>query len=330
MTINQNSNQQPTTQSTQKMGKLVLLPIDAITSQEQVRKTFLNIDELAASILKEGLQMPITVTAPNANGQHTIIQGERRWRACKHAGLTHIQAIIKEEPQSEIQRIIAQLTENIQREDMSCEEIGQAIAELRKAGLSIKQISNALGKSDQWASVYHAVAYLPEYIQDLKGNLAINDPYVLRPLKNMYEEDAVITKELVETALKKKMNFTRSAVNELQKQLSKRLTLQKAMEQNEEPTTATEELIKNIKKKFDQASEALPNNCKPSNNVRVYCWVRPHGFKENVLGMIATNMVTKDPEFACVWIEGKIHVVPAGEIVIAGVKDSADEIDDLH
>ena len=113
MTFNQNSNQQPTSQSTAKMGKLVLLPIDAITSQEQVRKTFLNIDELAASILKEGLQMPITVTAPNANGQHTIIQGERRWRACKHAGLTHIQAIIKEEPQSEIQRIIAQLTENI-------------------------------------------------------------------------------------------------------------------------------------------------------------------------------------------------------------------------
>ena len=95
MTINQNSNQQPTSQSTEKMGKLVLLPIDVITSQDQVRKTFLNIDELAASILKEGLQMPITVSAPNENGQHTIIQGERRWRACKQAGLPTSKRLLK-------------------------------------------------------------------------------------------------------------------------------------------------------------------------------------------------------------------------------------------
>ena len=73
-------------------GELKRIPIRKIVSKEQVRKQFQNIEELAQSILMEGLHTPITVEQESED-RYVIIQGERRWRACLHAGLTEIDAL---------------------------------------------------------------------------------------------------------------------------------------------------------------------------------------------------------------------------------------------
>ena len=51
--------------------------------------------ELAESIKTHGLIQPIVVR-PVSTGAYQIVAGERRWRACRMAGLTEVPVIIKE------------------------------------------------------------------------------------------------------------------------------------------------------------------------------------------------------------------------------------------
>lgn len=50
---------------------------------------------LAGSIRKKGLIHPVVVQAADASGRHTLIVGERRWRAAMLAGETAIPALIR-------------------------------------------------------------------------------------------------------------------------------------------------------------------------------------------------------------------------------------------
>ena len=80
--------------------------------------------ELSESIRQHGIMQPIVIRPLLANedktdGQvtHEIIAGERRWRAAKMAGETHIPAI--ERVLSDELAIALALIENIQREDLT-------------------------------------------------------------------------------------------------------------------------------------------------------------------------------------------------------------------
>ena len=75
--------------------QLCWLALDSITpNREQPRRTLddFSLMELAASIRENGLLQPITVR-PLAAG-YELIMGERRYRACKLLGHTHIEAFI--------------------------------------------------------------------------------------------------------------------------------------------------------------------------------------------------------------------------------------------
>lgn len=86
-------------------------------NREQPRKNFNEdaIQELAESIKKVGLLQPLTVQ--DRKDHYEIIAGERRWRACKLAGLKEIPVVIKNLTEQEIVEI--SLIENIQREDLN-------------------------------------------------------------------------------------------------------------------------------------------------------------------------------------------------------------------
>ena len=66
-------------------------------NKNQPRKQFDEeaLEELAESIKKYGLIQPIIVT--KKDGYYQIVAGERRWRASKKAGMTTIQAIVRED-----------------------------------------------------------------------------------------------------------------------------------------------------------------------------------------------------------------------------------------
>ena len=72
-------------QGTDKFKNLKLTEIEP--NKEQARKVFDQeaLEELAESIKTYGLIQPIVVA--KKDGYYSIIAGERRWRACKLAGL---------------------------------------------------------------------------------------------------------------------------------------------------------------------------------------------------------------------------------------------------
>jgi ParB family chromosome partitioning protein len=79
----------------------------------QPRKVFdeAALNELAASISKHGVIMPIIVN--KSGDRYMIIAGERRFRASKIAGLTKVPVIVKTYNERQIKEI--SLIENLQR-----------------------------------------------------------------------------------------------------------------------------------------------------------------------------------------------------------------------
>lgn len=128
-----------------KISKLTISLVDP--KSDQPRKTFdkESLEELAASILENGLLQPILVRE-YANGRYQIIAGERRFRASKIAGLTEIPAIILDKDDKKVAEIA--LIENIQREDLNPIEEAMAFKALAdEYDLTQEELSAKVGKS---------------------------------------------------------------------------------------------------------------------------------------------------------------------------------------
>ena len=101
--------------------------------------------ELADSIQKHGLIQPIVVR-PLTNGTYSIVAGERRWRACRMAGLSSVPVIIRELDDQEYMEIA--LIENLQREDLNAvEEALGYRALIDNHHLTLEQVAESVGKS---------------------------------------------------------------------------------------------------------------------------------------------------------------------------------------
>ena len=115
-------------------------------NRDQPRKRFDEeaLEELSESIKKYGLIQPIVVT--KKDGYYQIIAGERRWRASKKAGLTTIQAIVREDDEKKNKEIA--LIENIQREDLNAVEkaVGMKLL-MEEYDLTQAQLAEIVGKS---------------------------------------------------------------------------------------------------------------------------------------------------------------------------------------
>ena len=114
-------------------------------NREQPRKNFNQeaLEELAESIKEYGLIQPIVVT--EKDGYYCIIAGERRWRACKLAGLEEIPAIVREDDERKNKEIA--LIENIQREDLNPFEKALGIKNLMESyNLTQEEVAKKLGK----------------------------------------------------------------------------------------------------------------------------------------------------------------------------------------
>lgn len=163
------------------------ISLDLIDSQAQPRTVFEKIDELAESLKEIGQQQPIVVTETD-NGRYLIEQGERRFRAAKLAGFTHIYCVIVKDDGDENQRIIRQLTENIQRDDMKLFELTKSVATLIDNGMTVRELAKQLGKKESYISTLKAVAVLPKDLEPLVTSRAIQDAPSLRKLKKLYEK----------------------------------------------------------------------------------------------------------------------------------------------
>lgn len=126
---------------------IVEIPLDQIRFNPfQPRKIFQQkaLEELAASIAEHGVIQPV-ICARSGDGYRLVV-GERRCRASRMAGLTHVPVIIEEMTESKLLQVA--LIENLQREDLDPIETALAYSHLlREHNLTQEELAQKVGKS---------------------------------------------------------------------------------------------------------------------------------------------------------------------------------------
>lgn len=144
-----------------------LLALDAIVpnaAQPRVRFDRDALDELAASIRAVGVLQPVAVLPADDDGSHVLINGERRWRAARIAGLEQIPAVIRRVDDRQL--LTEALIENIQREDLTPLEEGAAYQSLlEEYGMTHEEVAERVGKSRSTVSNTIRLLALPAKIQ---------------------------------------------------------------------------------------------------------------------------------------------------------------------
>ncbi|MGK5445915.1 ParB/RepB/Spo0J family partition protein [Streptomyces radiopugnans] len=124
------------------------VPVDAITpNPRQPREVFDEdaLAELVTSIQEVGLLQPVVVrqTGPE---QYELIMGERRWRACREAGLERIPAIIRATEDEKL--LLDALLENLHRAQLNPLEEAAAYDQLLKDfNCTHDQLADRIGRS---------------------------------------------------------------------------------------------------------------------------------------------------------------------------------------
>ena len=135
----------------------------------QPRRRFdkLALDELAASIRKNGIVQPILLRPhPDYKSRFQLVAGERRWRAAQLAKTHEVPAIIRDLNTAECYEIA--LVENIQRIDLSVIEEAQGYQKLLDTNrYTQEQLSAIIGKSRSHIANILRLLLLPEPVQTL-------------------------------------------------------------------------------------------------------------------------------------------------------------------
>lgn len=133
---------------TEDSNSSVMLKISEIEpNRSQPRRDFNenSLSDLAQSISQHGLLQPLLVR-PLPIGGYQIVAGERRYRACRMAGLTEVPVTIRELSDTETMELA--LIENLQREDLSpIEEALGYKALIDEHGFSQEEVATSVGKS---------------------------------------------------------------------------------------------------------------------------------------------------------------------------------------
>jgi ParB/RepB/Spo0J family partition protein len=129
------------------------ISINRILPPDNVRDDYGDIEQLARSIERDGLLQPIKVSPKGGN--YRIVYGHRRAFAYRMLAdedkplYSTIPAIIETAPQN---IIAVQLIENIQRKDLTPEELEKSVRSLVDSGMSQADVARRLNKREQWVS----------------------------------------------------------------------------------------------------------------------------------------------------------------------------------
>jgi ParB family chromosome partitioning protein len=122
-----------------------------------------SLEELAISIKKLGIVQPLTVRE-TSGGRYQLIAGERRLRAARMAGLSHVPAYIRTADDQAMLELA--LVENIQREDLDAIEVAISFQRLiEECKLTQEQLSESVGKQRSTVANYLRLLKLPAEIQ---------------------------------------------------------------------------------------------------------------------------------------------------------------------
>lgn len=130
-----------------------------------------SLNDLAASISAQGVIQPILVRQLS-DESYEIIAGERRWRASRIAGLTHVPVLVR--TVSDNIALAMALIENIQRENLNpLEEAAGILRLIDEFKMTHQMAADAVGRSRSAASNLLRLLNLPDEVQKmmLEGKL---------------------------------------------------------------------------------------------------------------------------------------------------------------
>ena len=184
------------------------IDIEKIKANENQPRTIFDdekIAELATSIKENGLIQPLIVRKYNRNYQ--IIAGERRYRACKLAGLKTVPCIIKDidDKQMDTYAII----ENIQREDLTPIEEANAYKTLIDTyGMSQTELANKVGKKQSTIANKLRLLKLSDEVKDALKSKQITERHARAMLSLRPEKQEEVLHEVIDKSLNVKQTET--------------------------------------------------------------------------------------------------------------------------
>ena len=211
----------------QDTADILRIPVDMIEPNPyQPRMNFDQeaLIELADSIRTLGLIQPITVRRKE-EGRYQIISGERRFRACRLAGMDMIPAYIRDTNDQGMLEMA--IVENIQRENLDPIEVAMSYQRLiEECNLTQEQMAVRVGKKRASVTNYLRLLKLPAKLQhDLKvGLLSVGHAKVLLGV-----EDLNLQEYLCDLVIKEDLS-----VRQLEDKIKKLTEQKKAAEPQEE------------------------------------------------------------------------------------------------
>jgi ParB family chromosome partitioning protein len=155
---------------------------DLVIGKAQVRlsETSIDIEELAASIEKQGLLEPIVVAPAETEGKFQIILGQRRFLAHQHLKKDTIKAGVLDEPVDEVQAKVLSLTENLVRRDLNRKDLIDVCTALYKKYGSIVDVHKDTGLPKSQVSEYVKYDRLIPELKQLVDNEGVKVKTALR------------------------------------------------------------------------------------------------------------------------------------------------------
>lgn len=173
--------------------RIIHLPVTNILPSPYQPKTTIDMPSLrmlAKSIEAYGILQPITVRIINGR-TYELVNGERRWRAAKLAGLSTIPAIVVNVSDSEA--AILAIIENTQNQELNFFEEAKAYEDIMEDyDLSIDEMAEKTGQSPMYISNKLKLLSLPDSIKKLiiENKLSENHAHAFLkiPTKSVLEE----------------------------------------------------------------------------------------------------------------------------------------------
>ena len=192
----------------QDYGDVLRIPANLIDPNPyQPRMAFdtESLEELAESVRTFGLIQPISVRK-QSDGRYQIISGERRFRACKLAGMDTIPAYIRTaDDQGMLEMAIV---ENIQRQDLDPIEVAMSYQRLMdECNLTQERMAQRVGKKRASIANSLRLLKLPTKVQhDLKTGLlstghakvllSVEDPHIQELLCDLTIKEGLSVRQL--------------------------------------------------------------------------------------------------------------------------------------
>ena len=236
------------TKDPQDTADVLRIPVDMIEPNPfQPRMSFDQdaLQELAVSIKTFGLIQPITVRKKSADRYH-IISGERRFKACRIAGMDMVPAYIRDANDQGMLEMA--IVENIQRENLDPIEVAMSYQRLiEECNLTQEQMADRVGKKRASVTNYLRLLRLPAKIQhDLKvGLLSVGHAKVLLGV-----EDQTLQEQLCDVVIKNGLS-----VRQLEDKIHELLKEDKPEQKRKEAALPDEycRVLEHIGKFFDKS-----------------------------------------------------------------------------